>query len=107
MAPRDITPGDISSALFAGIQRADDFAVFSAHANQSSQVKREVSHAIRRGMSVLPFRLDDTVHRARSHSSTESLPRRLSRRIVRARVATLEAAATRHTARQRSRSAGR
>jgi len=62
MAPRDITPGDDwGSALFGGIQQADALVlVFSAHANHSAQIKREVSHAMRRGLPVLPFRLDDT-----------------------------------------------
>lgn len=99
MAPRDITPGDDwGSALFAGIQRADALVlVFSAHANQSSQVKREVSHAIRRGMSVLPFRLDDTAPGAAFallHAEFAAAGDASDR--FETRVATLAAAATRH-----------
>jgi hypothetical protein len=61
IAPRDILPGsDWDEAIIDGIERCRAMIlVFSAHANGSSQIKREVGFAIERGVTVVPFRIED------------------------------------------------
>jgi uncharacterized protein (TIGR03067 family) len=61
IAPRDITPGTEWGAAI--IQGMDDskimVLIFSGHANESSQVRREVERAISKGLIVLPFRVEN------------------------------------------------
>jgi hypothetical protein len=61
IAPRDIVPGqDWSQAIVKAIEKASAFVlVFSANANESIQVKREVELAVNRGIPVVPFRIED------------------------------------------------
>ncbi len=61
IAPRDIQPGaDWSEALVNAIEEAKLFIlVFSSHANESPQVKRELQHAFEAGRLVIPFRVEN------------------------------------------------
>ncbi|MGO9469962.1 MAG: TIR domain-containing protein [Isosphaeraceae bacterium] len=61
VAPRDITPGtEWGAAIISGMDASKIMVViFSAHANQSAQVRREVERAIGKGLIVLPFRVED------------------------------------------------
>jgi len=61
VAPRDITPGtEWGAAIISGMDASKIMVViFSAHANQSAQVRREVERAIGKGLIVLPFRIED------------------------------------------------
>ncbi len=61
IAPRDIVPGtEWGAAIIGGIDGSKIVVlIFSGHANESSQVRREVKHAISKGLSVLPFRVED------------------------------------------------
>lgn len=61
IAPRDIRPGvDWGESIVAAIERcAVMVLVFSGHANESHQIKREVERAVNRGVAILPLRLQD------------------------------------------------
>ncbi len=61
VAPRDITPGtEWGAAIISGMDASKIMVlIFSTHANQSSQVRREVERAIGKGLIVLPFRVED------------------------------------------------
>jgi hypothetical protein len=61
IAPRDITPGDEwGAAIVKGIHDSRIMVlIFSGHANDSGQVRREVERAISQGMNVLPVRIED------------------------------------------------
>jgi formylglycine-generating enzyme required for sulfatase activity len=61
IAPRDITPGDEwGAAIVKGIHDSRMMVlIFSGHANDSGQVRREVERAISQGMNVLPVRIED------------------------------------------------
>jgi len=61
IAPRDVLPGESwPAAIVAAIAEARVMVlVFSASANNSPQVAREVERAVFRGVSVLPFRIAD------------------------------------------------
>lgn len=61
IAPRDITPGtDWGEAIIEAIGATQLMVlVFSGHANDSPQVKREVQRAFERGITVIPLRLQD------------------------------------------------
>ena len=63
MAPRDIPYGkDWSEAIIEGMESSRVMVfVFSANANESSQVKREVQCAFERGVMVIPFRVENVV----------------------------------------------
>lgn len=63
IAPRDIVPGtDWSTAIVEGLVAARVVVlVFSAHANASVQVRREVQFSLEQGRVVLPLRIDSTV----------------------------------------------
>jgi hypothetical protein len=63
IAPRDITPGEEwGAAIIKGINHSRILVlIFSAHANASAQVRREVERAISRGMSVLPVRIENVL----------------------------------------------
>lgn len=60
IAPRDILPGqDWGEAILNAIEASRVVVlVFSAHANGSPHVKREVERAIHRGTAVIPFRVE-------------------------------------------------
>lgn len=61
VAPRDILPGgDWSASIVHAIAEARVFVlVFSGHANESPQIKREVERAVNRGIPVVPVRVED------------------------------------------------
>lgn len=61
IAPRDITPGvDWGEAIIDGINSAKVFVlIFSAHANTSQQIKREVERAVSHGLPIIPLRIED------------------------------------------------
>jgi len=63
IAPRDIPPGESwPAAIIGAINTARVMVlVFSAAANSSPQVCREVERAVNRGVRVLPFRIADVV----------------------------------------------
>jgi hypothetical protein len=63
IVPRDITPGaDWGEAIVNGIQQSRAFVlVFSGHANESQQIKREVEHAVSRGVPIIPLRIENVV----------------------------------------------
>jgi hypothetical protein len=61
IAPRDITAGtDWSGAIVDAISRSDVLVlIFSAHANESPQIRREVERAVAKNVRVIPFRIED------------------------------------------------
>jgi hypothetical protein len=63
IAPRDIAPGaDWSASIVTAIERARVMVlVFSAHANDSQQIKREVERAVHKGVAVIPLRINDVM----------------------------------------------
>jgi hypothetical protein len=63
IAPRDITPAaDWAAEIVDAIASSRVMVlVFSASANNSPQVRREVERAVHRGVSVLPFRVEDVL----------------------------------------------
>ncbi|HRP08520.1 MAG TPA: toll/interleukin-1 receptor domain-containing protein [Gemmatimonadales bacterium] len=63
MAPRDIGPGAIwAQAIMDGISDSRVLVVvFSSHANRSSHVLTEVDAAVRKGVMIVPFRIEDVM----------------------------------------------
>jgi TIR domain len=63
VAPRDVTPAaDWAAEIIDAIATARVMVlVFSAHANASPQVRREVERAVHRDVTVLPFRVADVL----------------------------------------------
>lgn len=61
IAPRDILPGaDWGGAIVDAIHASRVMVlVYSAKANDSPQIKREVERAVNRGLTVIPFRIQD------------------------------------------------
>jgi hypothetical protein len=61
VAPRDILPGaDWSASIIDAINGARVMVlVFSAHANASQQIKREVERAVNKGIPVIPLRIEN------------------------------------------------
>jgi hypothetical protein len=61
IAPRDMTPGtEWGASIIAGIDGCKIMVlIFSAHANESPQVRREVERVISKGLTVLPCRIED------------------------------------------------
>jgi hypothetical protein len=61
MAPRDVTPGvDWSAEIIDAIEASRVMVlIYSASANQSPQIKREVERAVSKGLPILPFRIED------------------------------------------------
>ncbi len=61
IAPRDVLPGtEYAESIVDGIADCHVFiVVFSADANQSPQVKREVERAVSKAKTILPFRIED------------------------------------------------
>ncbi|HVF70396.1 MAG TPA: TIR domain-containing protein [Chthoniobacterales bacterium] len=62
IAPRDIAEGaDWTAAIMAGMNQCRVMVmVFSAHANASAHVYREVSHAFNRRLTVIPVPVEET-----------------------------------------------
>lgn len=63
VAPRDIAPAaDWAAEIIDAISAARVMVlVFSANANASPQVRREVERAVHKGVSVLPVRIEDVL----------------------------------------------
>ncbi len=63
IAPRDISPSaDWAEEIIDAISAARIMVlVFSASSNRSPQVRREVERAVHKGVTVLPFRIEDVV----------------------------------------------
>ena len=63
IAPRDILPGsDWSEAIVEAIEQAGTMVlVFSAHANTSPQIRREIERAVDTGIPLIPFRIEDVL----------------------------------------------
>jgi ketosteroid isomerase-like protein len=61
VAPRDVVPGaDWGESIIDAIESSRLMVlVFSAHANASSQIKREVERAVDKEVYTIPFRIDD------------------------------------------------
>ncbi len=61
VAPRDILPGEEwADGILRGIAACRVMViVFSRHANESPHVRREVERAVARGMTIIPFRIED------------------------------------------------
>jgi len=63
IAPRDISPSaDWAAEIIDAISAARVMVlVFSSSSNQSPQVRREIERAVHKGVTVLPFRIEDVV----------------------------------------------
>jgi hypothetical protein len=63
VAPRDILPGaDWSESIIDAIHNTKAMVlVFSANANASPQIKREVERAVNNGKPIIPFRIENVV----------------------------------------------
>ena len=61
IAPRDIRPGrEWGEAIVEGIAACKVFVlIFSANANASPQVRREIERAVHHGLVIVPFRIED------------------------------------------------
>jgi len=61
IAPRNIRPGrEYASAIMDAIDAARLMVlIFSAHANVSPQVHREIERAVSRGLTIIPFRIEE------------------------------------------------
>ena len=61
MAPRDVQPGvEYGEAIIEGINGARVMVlVFSAAANASPQIRREVERAVHKGVPIIPVRIED------------------------------------------------
>ncbi len=61
IAPRDVTPGvDWGEAIVKAIANCQVMVlVFSSHADESPQVRREVQRGFEKGRTVIPFRVED------------------------------------------------
>ena len=60
IAPRNIPPGTTWAEAIIDAMRESRVMVliFSAHANESVQIKREVERAVAKGMPIIPVRLE-------------------------------------------------
>jgi hypothetical protein len=63
IAPRDIVPGaEWGEAIILGINQCRVLIlIFSAHANDSPQIRREIERAVSKGLPIIPFRIEDIV----------------------------------------------
>jgi ABC-type amino acid transport substrate-binding protein len=63
IAPRDVLPGRTwGSAIVDAIgDSAVMVVIFSQHSNGSPQVMREIERAVNKGVSIIPFRVEDVV----------------------------------------------
>jgi TIR domain len=63
IAPRDITPGvEWGEAIIDAISQCRVMVlIFSANANESSQIRREVERAVSKAIPIIPLRIEDIV----------------------------------------------
>lgn len=61
MAPRDVLPGtDWSESIIDAIAGARAIVlIYSQHANESPQVRREIERAVHKRVAIVPFRIED------------------------------------------------
>jgi hypothetical protein len=61
IAPRDIVPGtEWGEAIIDGINHCRVLVlIFSANANESPQIRREVERAVHKGVPIIPLRIED------------------------------------------------
>ena len=61
IAPRDIMPGaEWGEAIIDAINHCRAFVlIFSANANESPQIRREVERAVSKGIAIIPVRIED------------------------------------------------
>ena len=61
IAPRDVMPGsDWGESIIEAIEQSKVMIlVFSANSNASPQIKREIERSVNKGVTVVPFRIDD------------------------------------------------
>jgi len=61
IAPRDVMPGsDWGESIIEAIEQSRVMIlIFSANSNASPQIKREIERAVNKGVTVVPFRIDD------------------------------------------------
>ena len=61
IAPRDVMPGsDWGESIIEAIEQSRVMIlVFSANSNASPQIKREIERSVNKGVTVVPFRIDD------------------------------------------------
>src|SRR3954453_22374510 len=61
IAPRDILPGmDWGESIIDAIEQSRVMIlIFSGHANESPQIKREVERAVNKNVTVVPFRIEN------------------------------------------------
>src|SRR5262249_9624426 len=60
IAPRDISPGsEWGAAIVDAIDHSAVMVlIFSSNANESRQIRREVEHAVSKGVTIVPVRID-------------------------------------------------
>jgi ABC-type amino acid transport substrate-binding protein len=63
IAPRDVLPGRTWGAAIVDAigESAVMVVIFSKHSNGSPQVMREIERAVNKGVSIIPFRVEDVV----------------------------------------------
>ncbi|MGO8763339.1 MAG: tetratricopeptide repeat protein [Desulfobaccales bacterium] len=63
IAPRDVMPGsDWGESIIDAIHESKVMIlVFSANSNTSPQIKREIERAVNKGITVVPFRIDEVL----------------------------------------------
>src|SRR5438045_9360991 len=63
IAPRDIRPGqEYGHAIIEAIDRCRVMVlIFSANANDSRQIHREIERAVSKGVRIMPLRIDEVV----------------------------------------------
>ena len=61
IAPRDVMPGmEWSECIIEAIEECRIMVlVFTAHANESPQIRREIERAVNHGVAILPLRMED------------------------------------------------
>ncbi|MGB5910993.1 MAG: toll/interleukin-1 receptor domain-containing protein [Promethearchaeia archaeon] len=60
IAPRDISPGSYVKSIITAIEKSKLVVlIFSNNVNLSSSVKRELELAVKNGINILPFRIED------------------------------------------------
>jgi hypothetical protein len=61
IAPRDVMPGiEYGSAIVDAIENCRVMVlIFSSNANESAQIRREIERAVKKGVTIIPVRIED------------------------------------------------
>jgi hypothetical protein len=61
IAPRDVVPGgEYGAAIVDAIERCCAMVlIFSSNANESAQIRREIERAVKKGVTIIPVRIED------------------------------------------------